>query len=338
MLPVEGMSLLLPSEKDFSYRFSPGIERWQMTSVAEELRKDFEESKVPYLIKNRNTSDYYVHNPNNSEGEDKSLIRLSYISPKNQKDKPVEAIWKEKIAVFDFCSPGQSGDLETKHNVENGTLLRDFRIAINLEHKENPVEIANSVTGPIENSCVLERRRERETIEVSNFVLDSTHVVQIESRRGYRQCETYELELELKPSHFIPLLKSYIEDTNNGKLRIMGTHPFIKLLTNFVNLVFGITLFLNNKKSNEHMESNSAQNTSGNENRIMDLTSCGQSNEMVQAFKKYVSPITPILGDYLYRAVAAEKQKLNRSQDILCKDDIDISLGIKPLPPDTKEL
>ncbi|KAL3128856.1 mRNA capping enzyme beta chain family protein [Cryptosporidium hominis] len=337
LLPVEGMCLLLPSEKEFSYRFSPGLEKWQMTSVVEELRKDFDESKIPYIIKNRNTNDYYIHNPNKSETEDKSLIRLSYISPKNQKDKPTEAIWKEKIAVFDFCSPGQPGDLETKHNIENGTLLKDFRIAINLEHKENPIEVANTVTGPIENSCVLERRRERETVEVSNFVLDSTHVVQIESRRGFRQCETYELELELKPSHFIPLLKSYIEDTNNGKLKVIGTHPFIKLLTNFVNLVFGITLFLNNKKPNEQIES-SIQNSSGNENQIMDLTSCTQSNEIVQAFKKYVSPITPILGDYLYRAVASEKQKLNRPQDIICKDDIDISLGIKPLPPDTKEI
>ncbi|KAF7456590.1 mRNA capping enzyme, beta chain protein [Cryptosporidium felis] len=325
------MALLLPSEKEFSYRFSPGVEKWQMSSVVEELKKDFEDSKIPFLIKTRNTCDYYINNPNKKEDEDKSLIRLSYLSPRNQKDKPVDAIWKEKVAVFDFCSPGQNGDLESKHTIEHGTLLRDFRIAINLEHKENPEEVAASLNGPIENCCILERRRERETVEVLNFVLDSTHVVQIESRRGFRQNETYELELELKASHFIPLLKSYIEETKNGKLRIMGMHPFVKLLTNFINLVFGITLFLNNKKSNEQINSLGGNSQPGNEDQVMDLTSCNQPNEMVQAFRKFVSPITPILGDYLYRAVANERQKLNRPQDVMSKEDIEISLGLKPL-------
>ncbi|KAJ1606842.1 Ctl1p-like mRNA capping enzyme beta subunit (polynucleotide 5'-triphosphatase) [Cryptosporidium canis] len=337
VLPVEGISLLLPSEKEFSYRFAPGVEKWQMTSIAEELRKDFDESKVPYVLKTRNTSDYYIRNYISPEGKDKTLIRLSYLSPKNQKDKPVEAIWKEKIAVFDFCSPGQSGEFEDKYNVESGTLLRDFRIAINLEHKENPIEVASTITGPIENSCVLERRRERETIEVSNFVLDSTHVVQIEGRRGFRQCETYELELELKQSHLIPLLKSYIEDTNHGKLKVIGTHPFIKLLTNFVNLVFGITLFLNNKKSNDLTDAGSGQNAAGDENIIMDLTSCTQPDDLVQAFQKYVSPVTPIIGDYLYRAVASEKLKLGRPEDVVGEEDIDISLGIKPPKLDFNE-
>lgn len=323
VLPVEGMSLLLPSEKEFSYHFAPGVEKWQMTNVVDELRKDFDQVKIPYHLKTRKTNDYYVRNPNNNvEGSDKPLVRLSYLSPKNLKDRPVEAIWKEKIAVFDFCSPGHSGDQESKYNVENGTLLRDFRIAINIEHKENPIEVANTLTGPIENSCFLERRRERETVEVSNFVLDSTHVVQIESRRGFRQHECYELELELKQSHLIPLLKSYMDDTNSGKLKVMGTHPFIKLLTNFVNLVFGITLFLNNKKPNGEMESTSAQDAPGNEKRIMDLSKCTQSNEMVRAFKRFVSPITPIIGDYLYRAVARERQKLARPKDMVCKEDV----------------
>ncbi|KAH7649772.1 hypothetical protein FG379_002002 [Cryptosporidium bovis] len=325
------MTLLQPTEKEFQYRFIPGVEKWQMSSVMSELKENFDESKIPFIIKKRNTNDYYVNNPKKDVRDDKSAIRLSYVAPKTEKDKPIDSIWKEKVAIFDFYSPCHNLDFENKY-ISNGTSLKDFRIAVNIEHKENQTEILNSIHGPIENSCILERRRERETLEVSNFVLDTTHVIQIESRRCYKQHESYELELELKPSYFIPLLKSYIEDINGGNLRVIGTHPFIKLLNNFVNLVFGITLFLNNQKSDDQIRP--TINNQNNSDQVMDLTSINQSKEMVEAFKKFVSPITPIIGDYLYRAVASEKLISNRQEDVISSDEIDIYFGLKSISPE----
>ncbi|KAH8741548.1 hypothetical protein FG386_003190 [Cryptosporidium ryanae] len=329
------MTLLQPSEKEFQYRFIPGVEKWQMNSVMNELKKNFDESKIPFIIKKRNTNDYYVNNPNKDVRDDRSAVRLSYLAPKTEKDKPIDSIWKEKVAIFDFHSPCHNLDFENKHNISNGTSLRDFRIAVNLEHKENYAEILSSIHGPIENSCILERRRERETLEVSNFVMDTTYVVQVESRRCYKQHESYELELELKPSYFIPLLKSYIQDVNGGNLRVIGTHPFIKLLNNFVNLVFGITLFLNNQKS-DYQIGPSTINQGNCPNQVMDLTSINQPKEIVEAFKNFVSPITPIIGDYLYRAVASEKLLLNRQTDIIPKDEIYIYFGLESNSPEAE--
>ncbi|OII78353.1 mRNA capping beta chain family protein [Cryptosporidium andersoni] len=334
-LPCEGLTLLAPSDKDFPYRFVPGVQKWQMQAVIDELKKNLEETKIPYKVNTRNTSDYYVLNSENSSHSDKSLIRVSFISPKTATDKPVDTIWKEKIAIFDFYSPGYNNDIDGNCNYTDQT-FRDFRIAINIEHKENPTLIMNSLVGQIENVCVLERRRNRETLDVSTFVLDATNVTQIESRRGYRHNETYELELELKSSHFLPLLKSYIKELNNGNLKIIGQHPFIRLLTNFLNLSFGITLFLNSQKQNNQINIDNLNSKNSDISKIIDLTMCTQSEELIEYYRKYICPVTPILGDYLYRAIAKDKIEYGRDEP-LSETDIKVSLGILPIKVDKVE-
>ncbi|EEA04764.1 mRNA capping enzyme, beta chain family protein [Cryptosporidium muris RN66] len=306
-LPCEGLTLLAPSDKDFPYRFVPGVQKWQMQAVIDELKRNLEETKIPYKVNTRNTSDYYVLNSENSSHSDKSLIRVSFISPKTATDKPVDAIWKEKIAIFDFYSPGYNNDIDGHCNYTDQT-FKDFRIAINIEHKENPTLIMNSLVGQIENVCVLERRRNRETLDVSTFILDATNVTQIESRRGYRHNETYELELELKSSHFLPLLKSYVKELNNGNLKIIGQHSFIH----------------NPNSKNSDIS------------KIIDLTMCTQSEELIEYYRKYICPITPILGDYLYRAIAKNKIEYGRDEP-LSETDIKVSLGILPIKVDKVE-
>eukprot|EP00914_Ancora_sagittata_P016113 GHVO01032188.1.p1 GENE.GHVO01032188.1~~GHVO01032188.1.p1 ORF type:complete len:248 (+),score=42.79 GHVO01032188.1:351-1094(+) len=223
---------------------------------------------------------------------DDRVVRITY----DQHEVPIAAIRKERIHQFDvFTGRDRNEDFSTE------LMGVDMRISLNIEYNENAKEMHERVNNMKHEHA---RQRTRTSIIIGDlFQFDMTRVKKGSAAPGAASTgdETLEFEVELNPNAVLPLLD------DDGKFKAL-----VKL---FVDTMRACCVFLNS--SNAKSEALQKVNC--------DLTKCLVSDETLAKYLKYVSPVVPIIGDYLFRAVAQDRAAANEAP--LTETDIKESIA-----------
>ena len=229
---------------------------------------------------------------------------------------PMEVIWKKKLFVLDFYT-GENSQETIDESADICCL--DIRIAVNLEYRI-PVHI--ELPRPI---CV--RRRKRVSYPIlGKFRIDTTQVETrnqtyasySDSGRKPFPAETglYEIEVELNPQCLMKALEK--------KLR-GDPHHLYQLLQDFLNLLLDMSAYVASTPSSSSTAKRQFRLDSSDQNvmldasplqitknkvyePLIDLSVNSQPQELLDQYTTRIGNVYPLIGDYLYRAVAPVKE------------------------------
>lgn len=347
-LPVDTEVLLDPSNSSFSYRFESGTTKDIFQRLTDALHgalgveTDYEGNvdenarvyeRDPVLFSS--TLDHFVdlnesyfnrlNIPRNSGHLfDARRVRLSYPltdnavagQPGNQ--TPVEVIWKDRLFVLDFYTGRNKEEAASVDSPESCHLL-DIRIAINIEY-QLPVYL--EVPRPL-----MIRQRQRISYPLKGrFRVDATKVKERSEPRTmsshHQEKEVYELEVEINPKLLLHELRNKMEGKPHCLYHLV--HDFLGLLRDMAYFVTASSMSRNTlvtksegRTSSENLahggasaaKQESAAASPAFTRPLIDLRDNEQPPEALQTYLSYVSPVVPLIGDYLYRAVAPASQQ-----------------------------
>lgn len=222
-------------------------------------------------------------------------IRASYVN--DYKSDLLEIVFKSRHCVFDI----HTGDWKLDIFNEPEGQPCDIRIAVNLEHKlRNP---------PLNrNNSKFQRLRTRTSFPIDGrYRIDTTKV----ETNYMSRSETYEVEVECNPVLLVEQLKL----KKRGK-----PHLLYHIIHEFLNVIRGMIKILQERsKTGTKKTRTSMCAISGGAERkktrlsttTLQLGGACPSEETINRYLNYVSPIVPLIGDYLYRAVAPSRELCN---------------------------
>lgn len=223
-------------------------------------------------------------------------VRATYDRPRTHGAPPRELIWKRRIHVLNIYT-GRGPDADGGASV-------DLRVGINLEYSL-PLSVLQEPSRPAD----MMRRRDRTSYPLRNkYRLDATVVRQAAlGKQQYHQSAepTYEFEVEMNPVY----LMREVEKKRDGQ-----PHHLYRLIKDFLGILRDATAFLNSstqpgiKKLGP--EAQMLQPRGAILQELANLADCAQSQKALGRYLIYVSPVVPLIGDYLFRAVATDREEL----------------------------
>ncbi|KAH0480106.1 MAG: uncharacterized protein KVP18_003724 [Porospora cf. gigantea A] len=269
-LPVESEVLLSSLDTDeLSYRFNAGVSQHQYAVLTDHLKRilGITATKTAKGVKKDPRLcqvELMQTNDYFCPVEENGITKDIRVSYLPNEKEPLEAIRKDRLIRMDVYTGCEQ---HTEDEQQNTTVV-DFRLAVNLEYRENAPPL--SKTRP-------DRSRQRQSFPLFGFYrLDLTEVLQ----DSYTH---YEIEMEINPA----VLRQEYNRRSRGK-----ANSLYAVVDSFVANLRGMSAFLNNKNEAGQATLNSS-----------DLRSCSQAQHL-SSYLQRVSPIVPIIGDYLFRAVS----------------------------------
>ncbi|CEL99079.1 unnamed protein product [Vitrella brassicaformis CCMP3155] len=317
-LPIESEVLLKPPDDDeFSYRFDPGVSEKQFQDIMARLKDMLDlsaaktDSSAPtpsqptppkrgrhrvVSAKQEITDDEYHRSPRHPN----EAVRVTYPHPKPANAKPKEFTRKQNLVTLNFWtgrdeSDAPGTDEEPRH-------LIDFRIAINLEHRE--------IVCPSPATLTFARTRNRQSYILQDWRIDST-VVQSGKPRADMQGRTYELEVELNEDS----LREQVTRKKQGK-----EHRLYHVLQEFFGVLRDWSSFLNLHSAPISVADTAlamphAQEGAQDGVKIADLRDCAPPQKNVEMYLATIGPVMPLIGDYLFTAVAPALMEADRDKE-----------------------
>lgn len=271
-IPTETEAVLTPPEEGLEYRFDPGVTAEQFKSVVSLV----DLKAVEERFDSRTQEEYYA-------AEDGATVRLTYPDPRLASSRPIACISKEFLRVFNvYSGRDQQEDTQTPQ-----ARKLDFRIAVNTETK---------VPYPMKLPRVFARRRHRTSYRLKNKLqIDLTEVHLPRDVVGPSRNETseapsvYEVEVEIDGD----FIRQQVELKRQHK-----PHHLYDVTADFLQVLKTWTTHLNNTTVGP------VTSNSGPQLLAVSLAQCKHNKELQDGYLKYIGPTEPIIGDYLYRAIA----------------------------------
>ncbi|KJP87071.1 hypothetical protein AK88_03239 [Plasmodium fragile] len=167
----------------------------------------------------------------------------------------------------------------------------DYRIAINLEHTKRISKLFLSKISPVH-----ERVKER-TSFVNKFLGIQLDLTQIKTKDDG---EIYEIEIEI-------LSKSILKAMSNLRNK-NDSNYLLFICSNLINNARGICRELCHFKKRQTLGKEPSLDGGGD--KSVQSTYVHSTREK-RKFEKYIHSVTPIIGDYMYRVVAKNEEKIH---------------------------
>jgi len=316
-LPIVGSALLESPSREFGYGWHGGITKMKhralLTKVRELLNlvdnpKNKDSKKTPLSEEiHLQTEDEIVQvqtvKVDLLTNEEPISYRRSYLVPKTPTSVPIECVRKENLITLHIYmgqDKDEGNDLHDTGNMhkENENVLVDVRIAIALEWE------CRTEYRHLPGKVIHNRKRNRKSFPLfGSSVIDATEVVTSSmdpsGRRRHEESkqESYEFEIEINHDTIIDGIKKLRGDPHDESLR--------NTLGNVIRLIRGCADFLN---GNEGAGSGSQLTDT-----TTDLSDMKVEPELLGNYLRFVSPVTPLIGDYLYRAIGVNIADLHKN-------------------------
>ncbi|CCF73301.1 mRNA capping enzyme beta chain [Babesia microti strain RI] len=274
MLPTDGDAILA---KRAQVSFTPGVSTTQLKLLSDMLKSDKQ-----WAFKGvTQTIDRYFKL---AHYEDQ--VRWS----KSPNLETLDCITKSKLVTMDVTT-GKVFYQEIYDNVGdmNDYLLLDYRIAINLETTVKTSELPN------ENMAVYQRYRTRESFyhNKTKITIDLTKVTSKAINKSVSNItDNCEVEVELNSKKLLNLLKA-----DSAEHVVAKRRKLIQYCATLINTARSLCTLLS-------LDTNVCLNKKKLKIKLCDLR-VGRHDSEVERYKKFVNQQEPLIGDYLYRALAS---------------------------------
>lgn len=287
-LPILSETVLPPSGsctaqngRGFKYEFQAGLEKSLFDKIEERMEELHLQkfSNIPNPV-------FKILNIVNSRTVDEVYkkpiacrVRYDWATYPGSAE-PLEFICKESMEKMDVWMGHYSSVDDEGSAEEESHYPYDYRFAINKEKK-----LDNSLLSQLNRSdCVLRRERVRKSYEMKAWVVDLTAVV--EAGSGVTK---YEVEAELKLDLLMEQMKRRAAGKPNGVYQIV--QDFLIFIRDLAS-IFG-----------------PGQKISV-QNDATDLTECDPGEALKKKYVEKISPVFPIVGDYIFRTLDEVKDSV----------------------------
>lgn len=253
-------------------------------------------------------------------------VRVSYKSPAGPGSKPREMLWKQPLLNWSVFT---GRDREDDEDTTGGSVFRgtaktlstemvDYRIALNIERRVDK-QYKNIVSQTPEMS---RQRRRRSFVHTTGLRLDFTEVDRSQSSASTNASRnafsvtgplerntqrTWEVEAELHPG----VLRRLVGVKRGGDPR-----PLYAICAVFLGVLRNWCAFLNNKMDARIAEDQILQT-------YADLRVAAAPKEILDTYLRLVSRKTPLIGDYLFHAVAPRLGEVEaKKEEDMAEEDI----------------
>eukprot|EP01071_Lankesteria_metandrocarpae_P006699 Lankesteria_metandrocarpae@DN444_c0_g1_i1.p1 len=323
-LPATSETTLIPSRKDFQYSFKPGMTKQQYDrlrevlterSTATKMKRQNKEKSVdasgaahrfafgntPVTLETRDT--FYEITPHLRQKHKIpygiTRIRVTRDAPPANSPPASEGRVLEVIGKRSMSTQNVHSGKDTRPDIEDEEEIDrlDVRFSINLE-----VHFPNTILDDIRSERIPpthSRTKNRTTYRIMDiFKVDTTTVTKTPTTQNHyvRQNKAsdtvYEVEVEIEACRLAHEFKALHSP--------QATSYFTVILKDFIGLVRDLTF---------EMNAFIPGSSTTEEKLRVDIKNCAQPTEAVSLYLNNVCPVVPLIGDYLFRAVAPVQQR-----------------------------